>query len=53
MDDGIGVSAFVFLSIVVLELTYGTYLLSRFKKLKFPKRNYIHFFRNPNQQYEN
>ena len=49
MDGGI----IGFLLFALFYFYYGAFLLSRFKKLKFPKRNYIHFFRNPNQQFEN
>jgi hypothetical protein len=48
LNDGIVAAIFVAICIAVTYIFYIASFIARFKKLRFPKRNYIRFFRNPN-----
>lgn len=39
------------ISLALCTLCYSSVITSKFKKLKFPKRNYIRFFRDPNAEW--
>lgn len=53
LDEGIGTLIFVSIMVPICYIAQVPIILARinFKKLKFPKRNYIRLFRNPNNNY--
>lgn len=53
LDEGIGALIFVSIIIPICYIAQVPIILARInlKKLRFPKRNYIRFFRNPNNNY--
>ena len=53
LDEGIGTLIFVSIMVPICYIAQVPFFLARInlKKLKFSKRNYIRFFRNPNNNY--
>ena len=53
LDEGIGIFILVSVLVAICYISYGPVALAQLnlKKLKFPKRNYIRFFRNPNNNW--
>jgi hypothetical protein len=53
LDEGISIFILVSVLVAICYISYGPVALAQLnlKKLKFPKRNYIRFFRNPNTNY--